>query len=69
MATADQPQSRAQLPGLIVQARILLQRRKFNYDYFFKRFDRLRIAPDESELTVQANDRRLCEPLEQAARE
>jgi hypothetical protein len=69
MATADQPQNRAQLPALVAQARILLQRRKFNYDYFFKRFDRLRIVPDESELTVAVNDRRLCEPLEQAARE
>ena len=63
-ATADQPQNRAQLPTLIAQARILLQRRKFNYDYFFTRFDRLRIAPDERELTVVFNDRRLCEPLD-----
>jgi len=61
--------ARCEVPVLIVQARILLQRRKFNYDYFFKRFDRLRIAPDDGELTVAVNDRRLCEPLEQAARE
>lgn len=64
LATADQPQNRAQLPALIAQARIFVQRRKFNYDYFFTRFDRLRIAPDDSELTVAVNDRRLCEPLE-----
>jgi len=63
-ATADQPQNRAQLPTLIAQARILLQRRKFNYDYFFTRFDRLRIVPDDSGLTVAVNDRRLCEPLD-----
>jgi hypothetical protein len=63
MATADQPQNRAQLAVLIAQARIFVQRRKFNYDYFFVRFDRLRIAPDDRELTVVANDRRLCEPL------
>jgi len=67
-ATADQPQNRAQLPALIALARILLQRRKFNYDYFFTRFDRLRIAPDERELTVVVNDRRLCEPLTEAAK-
>jgi len=69
VATADQPQNRAQLPALIVQARILVQRRKFNYEYFFTRFDRLRIEPDERELTVVANDRRLCEPLIEAAKE
>jgi hypothetical protein len=63
LATADQPQNRAQIPVLIAQARIFVQRRKFNYDYFFKRFDRLRIAPDDSELTVVADDRRLCAPL------
>lgn len=65
MLTADRPESRAQLPVLIAQARIFVQRRKFNYEYFFTRFDRLRIEPDERELTVVANDRRLCEPLEQ----
>ena len=63
-ATADQPQNRAQLPALIALARILLQRRKVNYDYFFTRFDRLRIVPDDSGLTVAVNDRRLCEPLD-----
>ena len=63
LATADHPQNRVQLPALIAQARIFVQRRKFNYDYFFTRFDRLRIAPDDSELTVAADDRRLCEPL------
>jgi len=65
MLTADRPESRAQLPVLIAQARIFVQRRKFNYEYFFTRFDRLRIEPDERELTVAADDRRLCKPLEQ----
>jgi hypothetical protein len=68
LATADRPESRAQLPVLIAEARIFVQRRKFNYGYFFTRFDRLRIAPDESDLTVMANDRRLCEPLTEAAK-
>ena len=63
LATADQPQNRVRLPALIAQARIFVQRRKFNYDYFFTRFDRLRIAPDDSQLTVVADDRRLCAPL------
>jgi len=67
MATADQPENRAQLPMLIAQARIFEQRRNLNYQYFFTRFDRLRIAPDESQLTVAVNDRRLCEPLDRQA--
>jgi hypothetical protein len=66
MAVADRPENRAQVPALIALARIYVQRRKFNYEYFFTRFDRLRIEPDERELTVVPNDRRLCEPLDQA---
>jgi hypothetical protein len=65
LAEEDRPESRAQIPVPIAAARIFVQRRKFNYEYFFKRFDRLRIAPDERELTVVAHDRLLCEPLEQ----
>jgi hypothetical protein len=30
----------------------------------FKRFDALGIKPDDSQLTVQANDKLLCEPLD-----
>jgi hypothetical protein len=30
----------------------------------FTRFDALRIAPDDSQLTVKANDKLLCEPLD-----
>jgi hypothetical protein len=30
----------------------------------FTRFDALRIAPDYGQLTVQANDKLLCEPLD-----
>lgn len=68
LMTADQPQNRAELPVLIAQARIFVNRRKFNYDYMFTRFDALRIAPDDSQLTVQANDKLLCEPLATAAK-
>ena len=41
-----------------------MNRRKFNYDYMFKRWDALGIAPDDSQLTVQANDKLLCESLD-----
>jgi hypothetical protein len=41
-----------------------VNRRKFNYDYMFKRFDQLHIAPDDSQLTVKADDQLLCEPLD-----
>ena len=67
LATADQPENRAQIPAAIFRARSFVRRRKFNYEYFFTRFDRLGIAPDERGLTVVANDRALCEPLEEAA--
>jgi hypothetical protein len=43
---------------------MFVTRRQLNYDYMFKRFDALRIAPDDSQLTVQVNDRLLCEPLD-----
>jgi hypothetical protein len=64
LATADQPENRRQIAYRISLARAFVNRRKFNYDYMFKRFDELRIAPDDSQLTVQANDRLLCEPLD-----
>ena len=64
LATADQPENRRQIAYRISLARGFVNRRKFNYDYMFKRFDALQIAPDDSQLTVAANDRLLCEPLD-----
>ena len=64
LATADQPENRRQIAYRISLARGLVNRRKFNYDYMFKRFDALGIQPDNSQLTVQANDKLLCEPLD-----
>ena len=63
LATADQPENRRQIAYRLSLARGFVSRRKLNYDYMFKRFDALRIAPDESQLTVQVNDRLMCEPL------
>jgi hypothetical protein len=64
LATADQPENRRQIAYRISLARGFVNRRKFNYDYMFKRFDALHIAPDDSQLTVKANDKLLCEPLD-----
>jgi hypothetical protein len=64
LATADQPENRRQIAYRISLARGFVNRRKFNYDYMFTRFDALRIAPDDSQLTVKANDKLLCEPLD-----
>lgn len=64
LATADQPENRRQIAYRISLARGFVSRRQFNYDYMFARFDALRVAPDDSQMTVRANDRLLCEPLE-----
>ena len=64
LATADQPENRKQIPYHISLARMFVARRQFNYDYMFTRFDTLRIAPDENQLTVRPNDKLLCEPLD-----
>ena len=64
LATADQPENRRQIAYRIALARGFVNRRKFNYDYMFKRFDALHIVPDDTQLTVQANDKLLCEPLD-----
>jgi hypothetical protein len=64
LATADQPENRRQIAYRISLARGFVNRRKFNYDYMFKRFDALGIKPDDSQLTVQVNDKLLCEPLD-----
>jgi hypothetical protein len=64
LATADQPENRRQIAYRLSLARGYVNRRKFNYDYMFTRFDALRIAPDYGQLTVQANDKLLCEPLD-----
>ena len=65
LQTADLPENRRQVALRIAQARLFVERRKLNYDYFFTRFDDLRIKPDESQLTVRPNDKRLCDPLQQ----
>ena len=65
LATADQPENRRQIAYHISLARMFVNRRQFNYDYMFTRFDQLRIAPDETQLTVRPNDKLLCEPLDQ----
>ena len=64
LATADQPENRRQIAYRISLARGFVNRRIFNYDYMFKRFDELHIVPDDSQLTVKANDRLLCEKVE-----
>jgi len=64
LATADQPENRRQIAYHISLARGFVGRRQFNYDYMFTRFDALRIAPDQSQMTVKPNDRLLCEPLD-----
>ena len=64
LQTADQPENRRQIAYRISLARGFVYRRQFNYDYMFKRFDALRIVPDYGQLTVAANDRLLCEPLD-----
>ena len=64
LATADQPENRRQIAYRLSLARLYVNRRIFNYDYMFKRFDQLRIVPDQSQLTVKANDKALCEPLD-----
>ena len=64
LETADQPEKRRQIDYRLSLARGFVNRRKFNYGYMFTRFDALRIKPDYSQLTVAANDRLLCEPLD-----
>ena len=64
LATADQPENRRQIRFNLVKARFMLRRRRFNYDYFFKRFDELKIKADGSGITVQVDPRRLCSPLQ-----
>jgi hypothetical protein len=64
LATADQPENRRQIAYRIYRARMFVSRRQLNYDYMFKRFDALRIARDDSQLTVRVNDKLLCEPLD-----
>jgi type II secretory pathway pseudopilin PulG len=63
LETADQPGNRSQVRLHLAQARHFVGRRQLNYDYFFTRFDKLGIKPDESQLTVRPDDRRLCAPL------
>jgi hypothetical protein len=60
LATADQPENRRQVRLHLVHARFMLRRRRVNYDYFFTRFDELKITPDRTQQTVQFDPRRLC---------
>lgn len=64
LATADQPDHRREARLRIDVARQYLERRQRNYAYFFTRLDRLRIAPDASQLTIAHDPRALCSPLE-----
>ena len=64
LTAADQPENRRQIAYRIALARMYVGRRQFNYDYMFTRFDALRIVRDDSQLTVKANDKLLCEPLD-----
>lgn len=64
LATADQPENRAQIAYRLYVARAYVRRRDFNYAYFFNRFDALHIVRDESQLIVTPNDHLLCEKVE-----
>jgi hypothetical protein len=44
LESADQPESRRQIPLHVAKARILQRRRALNYPYFFTRFDAFKIA-------------------------
>jgi hypothetical protein len=65
MASADQPDSRRQIPLHVAKARLFVRRRAENYPYFFTRFDALKIRPDESQLTIARDPKALCKPLDQ----
>jgi hypothetical protein len=64
LSTADQPENRRLIPLRLAQARLLLNRRRLNYPYFFGRFDALAIRPDDRQLTIRVDPRALCAPLE-----
>lgn len=64
LATGDQPGHRGEAQMRIDVARQYVARRQRNYVYFFTRLDRLRIAPDASQLTLSMDPRALCAPLE-----
>ena len=65
LATADQPDNRAQVRLHLAQARLFLRRRRLNYPFFFTRFDALGIRPDYSQLTIHSDPNALCAPLDQ----
>jgi hypothetical protein len=64
LATGDQPEHRREAKLRIDIARQYVVRRQRNYAYFFTRLDRLRIAPDASQLTLTTDPRAMCAPLE-----
>jgi hypothetical protein len=63
LATADQPENRAQARFRLAQARLMVNRRALNYAYFFRRFDELGIKPDYSQQTIRTDPAELCKPL------
>lgn len=63
LASADEPDNRRQVRFRLEVARHFVRRRQLNYDYMFTRFDALGIEPDDSQLTVRFDDKRLCAPL------
>jgi hypothetical protein len=64
VASADQTESRRQIPLHVAKARLFLRRRAENYPYFFTRFDALKIRPDSSQLTIARDPKALCTPLD-----
>jgi len=62
-SSADQPESRKQIPLHVAKARIFLRRRADNYPYLFKRFDELKIRSDPTQLTIARDPKALCQPL------
>lgn len=67
LATADQPDHRREAELRMNVARQYVARRQRNYTYFFTRLDRLRVAPDASQLTLTVDPHALCGPLETTA--
>ena len=63
LASAHQPENRAQIALHVARARVLVSRRANNYPYLFTRFDALKIGPDPSRLTIARDPKALCAPL------
>jgi hypothetical protein len=63
LATADQPENRGQARFRLAQAQLMVNRRAFNYGYFFTRFDELGIKPDYGQQTIRVDPSALCKPF------